>query len=176
MPHLQTIETERFILRELEISDAPGMFALDSDSDVHKYLGNNPVTELKQSIAAIEIVRNQYIKNGIGRWAIIDKITNDFLGWTGLKWEEQLRSEFSYYDIGYRIRKEYWGKGIATETAIASLKFGFEKMNLKEISAAADVGNIASNRVLQKIGMKQVETFYIDNDKCNWYTIKQTNP
>ena len=53
----------------------------------------------------ISFIRAQYVKNGIGRWAIIDKNTEDFIGWTGLKYEQNLRKEFNYYDLGYRLKK-----------------------------------------------------------------------
>lgn len=83
-------ETERLILREILPSDIDGMFELDSDPEVHKYLGNKPVTTREQISDAINFIRQQYIDNGIGRWAIIDKKTNDFIGWTGLKFVTEL--------------------------------------------------------------------------------------
>lgn len=54
---------------------------------------------------AIEYVRGQYEKNGIGHWAVVDKNTNDLIGWSGLKYVVGLR-EFHYYALGYRLRKE----------------------------------------------------------------------
>lgn len=165
------IETDRLILRDLELTDAQGIFELDSDSEVHEYLGNYPIKTLEEAEDIIRFIRNQYITNGIGRWAIIDKKTKEFIGWSGLKYEEVLRDNFSYYDLGYRLIKKYWGRGIATETAIASLKYGFNTLNLNEICAAADVNNMGSNKILQKIGMQFKETFNYDNDLHNWYAI-----
>lgn len=78
-------ETERLILREILPTDIEGLFELDSDPEVHKYLGNKPVKDKKQIAEIINFIRQQYIDNGIGRWAIIDKETNHFMGWTGLK-------------------------------------------------------------------------------------------
>lgn len=76
------------------------------------------------------LIRQQYIDNGIGRWAIIEKKTNDFIGWTGLKFVTDLTNNHKHYnDLGYRLRKKYWGKGIATETAFASLSYAFDKLN-----------------------------------------------
>ena len=123
----------------------------------------------------IDFIRNQYVVNGIGRWAIIDKKTNDFIGWTGLKFEQGLRENFSYYDLGYRLRKKYWGKGIATESAIQSLKYGFENLDLKEIGAAADVDHLVSNKILKKIGLKFIETFEFEGSTCNWYNLKKSD-
>jgi ribosomal-protein-alanine N-acetyltransferase len=151
------IETERLLIRDLEEYDAKGIFQLDSDPDVHQFLGKNPINTIDEAKQVIDFIRNQYVYNGIGRWAIIDKKTDDFIGWTGLKYEQGLRVDFSYYDLGYRLRKKYWGKGIATESAIQSLKYGFEKLDLKEIGAAADVDHLVSNKILKKIGLKFIE-------------------
>ncbi|WP_062061396.1 GNAT family N-acetyltransferase [Aquimarina longa] len=168
------IETERLIIRDLENFDAQGIFDLDSDPEVHEYLGKHPIKTIQEAEEVINFIRNQYLENGIGRWAVIDKKTNDFMGWTGLKYEQKLREDMSYYDLGYRLRKKYWGNGIATETAIESLAYGFDKLNLKKICAAADVNNIASNKVLQKIGLQFIETFDYEGKPHNWYTISKS--
>ncbi len=168
------IETERLIIRDLEEYDAKGIFLLDSDPDVHEYLGKKPIKTIKEAKQVIDFIRDQYIKNGIGRWAIIDKKTGDFIGWTGLKYEQGLRKDFSYYDLGYRLIKKYWGNGIATETAVESLKYGFEKLDLKEIGAAADINHLASNKILKKIGLKFIETFDFEDVSHNWYNIKKS--
>lgn len=164
-------ETDRFVLRDIEESDRDGIFALDSDPEVHRYLGTQPITTLEQARDIIQYIRKQYVENGIGRWAIIDKESNDFVGWTGLKYEKQVRAEFDYYDIGYRLRREYWGRGIATETAVESLRYGFEKMKLEEICGAADVNHLASNHILQKIGLNFYERFEFEGTLANFYKI-----
>ena len=169
------IETDTLIIRELEVSDAEGLFDLDSDPEVHEFLGKNPIKTIDEAHEAIGYIRKQYINNGIGRWAIIDKKTNDFIGWTGLKYEKGLRKEFNYYDLGYRLRKKYWGHGIATETATESLKYGFERLNLKAIGAAAEVNHIASNKILKKIGLKFIETFDYEGVTHNWYNLSKTD-
>lgn len=169
------IETERLLLRDIEEEDAQGMFELDSDPTVHEFLGNNPITTIEEAEQVIRHIRDQYDRNGIGRWAIIDKNTGDFIGWTGLKYEQGLRKEFSYYDLGYRLRQKYWGQGIATETAIESLKYGFEKLELQEIGAAADVNHVVSNSILKKIGLNLIDTFRYDGSLHNWYKIEKTD-
>ena len=169
------IVTERFLLRDLELTDAEGIFKLDSEPDVHEFLGKKPIKTIDEAVKIIEHVRAQYQRNGIGRWAIIDKETNDFVGWSGLKYEEGLRKEFNYYDLVYRLRKEYWGNGIATETAYESLQYGFEQLKLKEIGAAAAINHVVSNRILKKIGLKFVETFEYDNTLHNWYKLEKSD-
>lgn len=168
-------ETERLILREILPTDVEGMFELDSDPDVHRYLGNKPVKNKEQIVEVIRFIRQQYIENGIGRWAIIDKKTNNFIGWTGLKFiTEKTNNHINYYDLGYRLIKKYWGKGIATETAIASLEFAFNKLNAIEVYGMADCENVGSNKILKKVGLKFLETFDFEGIKHNWYKIERT--
>lgn len=79
------LETDRLILRELLPTDDLGMFELDSNSEVHKFLGKKPIKHIDESRQMIENIRKQYAENGIGRWAVILKDTNEFIGWSGIK-------------------------------------------------------------------------------------------
>ena len=72
-------ETKRFYLRNLEQGDAEGMFELDSNPNVHTYLGNNPVKDIETCRTVLDNVGKQYEKYGMGRWAIIDKETGVIL-------------------------------------------------------------------------------------------------
>ena len=164
------VETERLILRELVDKDASAIFELDSDPLVHTYLGNNPMQTMKQSKEVIEFVRKQYSENGIGRWATIEKESGDFIGWTGLKVEDKLTNgHVNYNDLGFRFKPKYWGKGYATERAIACLDYGFEVLGWEKIYGAADVDNLGSNGVFRKLNFSLINTFHYDNIKCNWY-------
>lgn len=168
------LETERFILREIIPTDVDGLFQLDSDPEVHRFLGNRPVTDKSQIVEAIHLIRKQYIDNGIGRWAIISKDKNEFIGWSGLKLVTDITNNHkNYYDLGYRLIKKYWRKGIATETALASLKYAFNELNAVEVFAMADCENIASNKILKKVGLHFIETFDFDGIKHNWYRIER---
>ena len=165
-------ETERLILREILPTDVDGLFELDADPEVHRYLGNKPVTDKNETVEVIKFIRQQYIDNGIGRWAIIDKNTDEFIGWTGLKFvTEIINNHKNYYDLGYRLIKKYWGQGIATETAFASLEFAFYKLNVDVVYAMADYENHGSNQILKKVGLDFIETFDLDGIKHNWYKI-----
>lgn len=67
------IETERLILREIVAEDEIALFEVDSNPKVNTYLGNNPVKNIEQIRSIIQFIRQQYIDNGIGRWAMIEK-------------------------------------------------------------------------------------------------------
>lgn len=166
------IETERLILREILPTDRYGLFAVDSDPDVNIYLGNKPTQKIEQTDDIINFIRQQYIDNGIGRWAIIEKSTNNFIGWSGLKFiKEFTNNHINYYDLGYRLNKKYWGKGIATEAAKASLNYGFQHLKLDKIHAIADSRNKASKNVIEKLGLKYINTFENDGVNHDWFEI-----
>jgi ribosomal-protein-alanine N-acetyltransferase len=168
-----SIETERLTLRELLPTDDIGMFELDSNPEVHKYLGNKPVTHIDESRAYIENIRQQYLDNGIGRWAVILKETNEFIGWSGLKLNKDLiNNHQNFYEIGYRFIQKHWGKGFGTQSSIAFMEYGFNEMKIDTIYAYADEGNISSRKILEKIGMKYVNSFEYDGEEEVWYKIK----
>jgi len=158
------------------MEDVDPFFEMDSDPEVHKYLGTRPVENRDQIVETINYVRQQYIDSGIGRWAIVDKSTNQFIGWTGFKLVNYImNNRTNYYDLGYRLIRKYWGQGYATETAQASLHYGFETLNLDEIIATVHCENAASNAVVGKLGFTFCETFYAHELKHNWYKIDKNN-
>jgi len=145
-------ETERLILREFETTDAENLYKLNSDHEVIKFTGNKP---FKSIIEVREFVQNyrDYKRNGFGRWSVILKENLNFIGWCGLKLNDD-----GIIDIGFRFFRSEWNKGYATESAIATLKYGFETLKLKEIIGRASTENRSSIRVLEKIGMKYWKT------------------
>ncbi|MCF7567374.1 GNAT family N-acetyltransferase [Sabulilitoribacter arenilitoris] len=171
------IETERLLLRELRLTDLEGMFELDSNPEVHRYLGNKPIKTKAESQKILESVLNQYKERGIGRFAAIEKSSGNFIGWTGLKFNtgdnEALGKKRDFYDIGYRFIKRYWGKGYASESSFKMLDFGFKELKLKTIVGAAETKNIASNKVLKKIGLQFKEVFSYEDVKVNWYELNK---
>ena len=167
------LETDRLILREFQLSDAETFFAMDSNPNVHKYLWNKPVQKIEETIEIIDSVRKQYVNNGIGRFAMISKETNEFIGWAGLKYNTEIvNNKVNFYDIGYRLDEKFWGKGYASEATIVWLKYAFEIMNIKTMEAAAHSDNVASNRILQKIGMQMTEQYLEDRVSWNWYQLE----
>lgn len=167
-------ETERLILRELLPEDAADMFEMDSDPEVHIFLGNQPVQSIEQSKADIEFIRKQYIENGIGRWAVIEKASNSFIGWAGLKLMKETHNNHSnYYDLGYRFSKRFWGKGYATEAAAAARDYGFNELKLDEIIGIADINNLGSINVLEKVGLKKISVFDYHGITHHWMKIEK---
>lgn len=172
----QKIETERLILREIIPSDDERLFILDSDPEVHKYIGTEPLTDIQQAREYIKLIRQQYVDFGIGRWAVIEKESNLLIGWSGIKYyNTPINKHIDFYELGYRFIPEFWGKGYATETAKAWLNYGFQKFKTNEIYAMTDIHNMNSKNVLVKAGFKYIETFDYDghNDMADWFEIKR---
>ena len=171
------IETERLILRDLLPSDDEGMFMLDSDPEVHKYVGGKPVQSIEQCRKVIEIIRQQYETNGIGRWAVVEKETGTFVGWSGLKlMTEPINGRNNYLDLGYRFIKQYWGKGFATETAIAAAAYAWDVLKAQELCGIVHIHNIASRKTLERAGLKYVENFEFEGEPYEWYEAKRQLP
>lgn len=160
-------------------TDAAGMFALDSDPAVHRYLGGiggQLATEPAQSLATIHFIQAQYVASGIGRWAVLLRKTGEFMGWAGLKLVAgPMNGHHNFYDLGYRFRPHFWGQGYGYEAAQAWLDCGFQILNLPRICAYADAENAGSRRILAKIGLRQGNRFVEDGTCCVWYEAANPN-
>jgi ribosomal-protein-alanine N-acetyltransferase len=167
------IETERLILRDILPIDDLGMFELDSNPEVLRYLGTPPITSINQAREAIGRIRQQYIDYSIGRWATIEKESGNFIGWSGLKFMTDAKNnQHHFYDVGYRFIPKYWGKGYATESTKAALKYAFTIMNLQEVIGTCHEENVASRKALEKCGLKFIEQYnHEDKFMCDWLRI-----
>ena len=164
------------MLRKLTEEDVDNIFLLDSNPDVMKYVGVSPITEKEESAKMVDNILNQYKNNGTGRLAVIENESNQFIGWCGIKLlTDEVNGFKNVYELGYRFLPKFWGKGYATESAIASLDFGFNQLNADKIYAYADVGNESSNRILTKLGFENKGTFFDKGDICNWYELEKNN-
>ncbi len=169
---LSTLESQRLIYRELVPSDDVHLFELDSNPEVHRYLGNNPVTSIDQVREAIANIRGQYERNGIGRMAVILKDTGEFIGWAGLKLEHDKNDHDEFYDVGYRFIERFWGNGYATEAAQFFVNYGFNVLKYDKINASALAGNIGSRKALEKAGLKYIESYDYHGAEAYWYEMK----
>lgn len=167
MKEIENIETERTIMRKLTKEDANNFYTLNLDEEVLKFTGDKPFEDLQ---TAMDFLTNydQYEKHGVGRLAVIDKATTKFVGWCGLKYNQ----DKDEYDIGFRFHKGYWNKGYATETSKKCLDFGFNELGIKKIVGRAMKENIGSIKVLEKIGMTFKENFEFEGREGVIYEIK----
>lgn len=153
------LETPRLYLRRFTEADLSLIKELNSKQEVLKYL-HEPLLETDEQAKNILLnhILPQY-KLNLGRWAVYKKETNEFIGWCGLKY----RPELEEIDLGYRFSQKHWGKGYATESAEYVLNYGLKTLKLKTITGRAHVENIASLKVLEKIGMKYIKDEIVDD-------------
>ena len=145
-------------------------YELNLNPNVIRYTGDSKFNSIEDAKFFLENY-NDYKLNGYGRWAVIDKTTKDFLGWCGLKYDKE-RDET---DIGFRFFEQYWNKGYATESAKACLQYGFEKLKLEIITGRVRTENIASIKVLEKLGLSYKKEFDFDGQKGFLYQIEKVN-
>jgi ribosomal-protein-alanine N-acetyltransferase len=168
------IETKRLILRKLTAGDAERLFLLDSNPEVMKYIGVPVISEIAESEKIIKKIQQQYIDNGVGRLAVIEKESNLLIGWSGLKLlTEEINGYNNIYELGYRFIPESGGKGYAVEAAEASLEYGFNVLKVDTIYANAHSENGASNHILKKIGFEKTGEFTEPDGVCFWYELQQ---
>lgn len=167
------LETQRLILRKFEETDAERLFLLDSNPEVMKYIGVPPLSDISESENVIKMIQQQYLDNGVGRLAVIEKESGLLIGWSGLKLiTQEINGYNNIYDLGYRFIPEYWGKGYALESAKASLDFGFNDLKAEIIYAHAHSENEGSNHILRKIGFEKTGEFTEPDGICFWYELQ----
>ena len=159
-------QTERLILREFTIDDAIHFYKMNNDPEVIQYTGDNAFTSLEDAKEFLSNY-NQYELNNMGRWAVCLKDTNEFLGWCGLKYHPK----DNIVEVGYRFYKKHWNKGYATESAKASIDYGFKTLKLSKIYAHAHIENLNSHQVIKKCGMEFVKEFDYEGIPANLYKI-----
>ncbi|MDF5715965.1 MAG: GNAT family N-acetyltransferase [Rhizonema sp. NSF051] len=160
------LETERLILRQFTEDDTDNLFELNSDPEVVRFTQDR---QIERSVIQTEMLPKifaYYEKyDGYGVWAAIEKSSQEFIGWFLFRAVEYA----SYFDpalanksdieLGYRLRKVFWGKGYATEGSKALIFKGFEDLGTQCVVSVALTANVASIRVMQKAGLKLEKRF-----------------
>jgi RimJ/RimL family protein N-acetyltransferase len=144
-------ETERLLIRRFSLDDAPAYFPLISLPDVIKYTADRPLNSVDE---AAELLRSHPLRDyelyGYGRMACIEKTSRRLIGFTGLKYLDDMMET----DIGYRFLPDVWGKGYATESAAAIMDNQPAEFGLTRIIGLVEPENSGSARVLSKLGLQ----------------------
>ena len=168
--HPETIETERLLMRKFKLNDAQDVLDLNADPLVKKYLPQEDWSSLSIAIQNIESkVLKDYQVHGFGRMAVFLKETNEFMGFSGLKYENDMGG----VDLGFRFKKKFWNQGFGYESAIPFIKIGFEDLKLNEILGGAMPDNLGSVAILKKVGMTYRYEMDLDGDRFDIYSITQ---
>lgn len=155
------METGRLRLRQFTMADADNLFDLDSDPEVMRFLTggvSTPHDVIQQAILPV-FLRSYEHYAGFGVWAAFEKVSGDFLGWFSFRPPEEANP--GNVELGYRLRRAAWGRGYATEGALALIHKGFTELGVQRVFATTYQDNLASRRVMEKAGLRLVRTYRI---------------
>jgi len=162
------LETDRLLLREFVEDDAESFFKLNTDPEVMRFVPDKPLLNVEQARQTlIDHPIADYRRYGFGRGACILKSTGEQIGFAGLKYLDELGE----VDVAYRLLPAHWGQGLATEVALASVRYGFAALGLKRIIGLVMPKNIASLRVLEKTGLRYSGTVTLWGHTFSRYVI-----
>src|SRR5687768_14344074 len=147
------LETERLILRRFTADDVANLVDLDGDPAVMRYLTGGPPTPREEIEGDILPAFLGYYSRfaGYGFWAAIEKASGEFLGWFHLRPKEADPPDEP--ELGYRLRASAWGKGCGTEGSRALIDKAFTELGARRVVAITYQENVASSRVMEKVGM-----------------------
>ncbi len=145
---MTTIETDQLILRPWRTEDQVELVRLWCDPAVTDERNLPP-----ERIAAISASSlRQWHVNGFGPWAAIDKASGCWIGRIGLD-ELEDWPDVHKIEVGFELHRAWWGRGLATEGALAALRFGFEQHRLERIISVTAAAHAAARRVMEKVGL-----------------------
>ncbi len=174
------LDCERLYLRDFSPEDEAELLALDADPEVMAYLSNGRPSSRESIKEMMQKVSSQVVasRGKYGVWAAIEKETGRFVGWFHLFPPKDSPEDIQRLYLGYRIRKEFWGFGYATEVSRALIEKAFSELGASEVCAQAMKANRRSVRVMEKIGMSfcrefQENSFPIGFQDAVLYSIKR---
>ncbi len=159
------LETERLVLRTLTVDDADHLSALDADPEVMRYLNNGrPHSRAEIVEKVLPHYTDHRIRYGerFGFFAAIEKANDRFIGWFHFRPYLPNPDEI---ELGYRLMRRAWGKGLATEGSRALIQKGFTEFGVDTIVADTLVGNVRSRWVMEALGMRPRAEFVLDADE-----------
>ncbi|RLP95242.1 N-acetyltransferase [Micromonospora sp. BL4] len=154
--------TDRLRLRRLTMGDVDALVELDSDPEVMRFLTGGVATPLA-AVRDVHLPKQlaRYDRHpGLGRWAALDRESGVFLGWFALDPSE----DGAEAELGYRLRRSAWGRGLATEGSRALVRYAFDVVGVRRVWAETMTVNDRSRRVMTKAGLRYVRTFHLQWD------------
>ena len=147
------LRTARLLLRQWHDDDLDALAPIYSDPEVMRYIADGSVRTRAETADHLERMRQQWDENGFGLFAAEVLTTGELAGWVGLAVPYFLPEVLPTVEIGWRLGRPFWGRGLATEGARAALRFGLVDRGLDRIVSIRHVDNAASGRVMEKLGL-----------------------
>ncbi|MGL5942382.1 MAG: GNAT family N-acetyltransferase [Waterburya sp.] len=175
------LQTPRLILRQLNEDDLDNLVTLDSDPEVMRFI-NGGIAVSRKAIAEnfLPYVMSYDNQDELGFWAIIEKSSQEFIGWIFLRPEADFKllqqlnlADSEAIELGYRIRKLSWGKGYTTEASQALVNRCFTESKINKINAWALAENKASVRVMEKAGLKLQQQYIVTPEMLTDFNLQE---
>ena len=148
-PVLPRLETERLLLRTVEKNDLPALLAINSNDDVTRYLPYASWSVMADAQAWYECIRERHEKGSTMQFVVIEKQADAVIGSCLLF---NLDETNAYAEAGYLLGKPYWGNGYMHEAMSALIDYAFNSLQLRRLEAMVDPRNVASDRLLTRLG------------------------
>lgn len=146
---MDAIETERFILRPFFSDDGPALHAIVGEDPEMTW--ETTAWPYERTIEFLDIRLRHFSKYGFGVWAVIEKKSNELIGQAGI---QHMEGEDDIVELVVYTAKSRWRQGVGYEACSAALRYGFEILNLSKIAAVTRVHNVASQKLMEKLGFK----------------------
>ena len=172
------LTTNRLGLRNWQENDLAEMIAINQDAKVMEFFPGLPSPgQTRSFVARMQI---HFAEHGFCYFAVDRFDKKEFIGFIGLLHQHYYPAIPDMVDIGWRLKKDAWNNGFATEGAKACLEFGFNEIKLNDIYSVAPLVNLKSQHIMQKIGMEKINEFnhpkLTDHErlrKCALYVINK---
>src|SRR4051794_13387730 len=150
------VETERLRLRPWRAAeDLPALAAINADAEGMRWIAPNRPLRPEESAALLERIEAHWREHGYGLWAVEAREPGaGCIGFTGLAIPSFLPAVLPAVEVGWRLHRDWWGRGLATEAARAAVAYGFETLGLRSVVSIIDAENAPSVRVAEKLGMR----------------------
>jgi RimJ/RimL family protein N-acetyltransferase len=163
------LETARLLLRSWREADLDAYTRICADPEVMRYLSGSMTRD--QAAQQMKRWMRHWEEHGFGVWAAEEKASGAFIGFIGLLYHEDWPVGRHKMEVGWRLDRSFWGRGLATEGARASLQCGFKELRLERVISIIHPKNVASRRVAEKAGLTlRGETRFKGFDVI-WYAI-----
>lgn len=149
--------TTRLVFRDWQPRDLADFRTMNQDSSVMAYFPN--ILTDQETDSFYQVIQDEFVQLGYGLFAVDTQADGQFIGFIGFHRATFPASFTPCLEIGWRLKREVWGKGLATEGALACLRYGFDQLNINEVYSFTSKINRRSERVMQKIGMTKLAEF-----------------
>ena len=153
------LHTKRLLLRQWGEEDLPSFSQMSRDKDVMEFYPKLLTKEESDNMA--RTIQSLITERGWGLWAVEIPNQEAFIGYVGLHVPKDNLPFSPCVEIGWRLAKEHWGKGYATEAATECLRYAFFELDLDEVVSFTTLLNLRSQKVMQKIGMSNTKNNFL---------------